>query len=97
MHHVRHHQKPVPLPGHDIDADGAAEHDRYAQALVNDSDPTKTAAFLKNVTEWEGERGRGDVADLLGRFHRIDPGKATHLQSELHKLSGGAATSNPTT
>ncbi len=77
-----------PFPGHDIDEIGAAEHDRYAQSLVNDSDPSKTAGYLKNVTEWYGDRGRGDVADLLGRFHKVDPDKARHLQDEVFRQTG---------
>jgi len=54
---------PDPFPDHTIAPAGAEDHDRYARALVNDSDPSKTAAFLKNVTEWYGDRGSADVAD----------------------------------
>ncbi|MBI2239385.1 MAG: peptidoglycan-binding protein [Magnetospirillum gryphiswaldense] len=79
---------PDPFPDHTIAPAGAEDHDRYARALVNDSDPSKTAAFLKNVTEWYGDRGSADVADLLGRFQKVDAGKARNLQEELFRQSG---------
>ena len=76
-----------PFPGHTISPDGAQAHQTWAETLPRDSDPAKTAGFLKNVIAWNGDQGRGDVADLLGRFHQIDPEKATTLQDELHRQS----------
>lgn len=43
---------------------------------------------MKNVIAWDGDLGRGNVADLLGRFQKIDPRKASDLQDELHRQSG---------
>lgn len=40
------------------------------------------------ITEWSGDKGRGDVADLLGRLHKIDPDKARNLQDEVHRQTG---------
>lgn len=77
-----------PYPNHTVSEDGAFEHDKYAQGLVRDSDPNETARYLKNVITWNGDVGRGDVADLLGRFAKIDSAKAKTLQDALHQASG---------
>ena len=77
-----------PFPGHTISPDGAQAHQTWAETLPRDSDPAKTAGFLKNVIAWNGDQGRGDVADLLGRFQAIDPQKAIALQDELHRQAG---------
>lgn len=55
---------------------------------MRDSDPNETARYLKNVITWNGDVGRGDVADLLGRFAKIDSAKAKTLQDALHQASG---------
>jgi len=77
-----------PFPGHTISPEGAQAHQTWADNLPNDSDPSQTAGFLNNVIGWNGDQGRGDVADLLGRFQKIDPEKASTLQDELHRQSG---------
>jgi hypothetical protein len=76
------------FPGHTISPEGADAHQSWADQLPRDSDPAQTAGFLKNVIDWTGDQGRGDAADLLGRFHKIDPDKAAALQDELHRQSG---------
>jgi peptidoglycan hydrolase-like protein with peptidoglycan-binding domain len=77
-----------PFPGHTISEDGAKEHDDWAKLLVKDSDPSQTARMLKVAIDEYGDQGRGDVADLLGRFHRIDPAKAKILHRVLKESSG---------
>jgi hypothetical protein len=77
-----------PFDNHTISEDGAREHDAYAANLVRDSNPDETARYLKNVIGWSGDQGRGDVADLLGRFAKVDEAKAKTLQEALHRSSG---------
>jgi len=56
--------------------------------LVRDSDPSQTARTLKRAIDDYGDQGRGDVADLLARFQKIDGAKAETLRRELHKATG---------
>jgi hypothetical protein len=86
-----------PFPGHTISPEGANAHQAWAEQLPRDSDPAQTAGFLKNAIAWNGDQGRGDVADLLGRFQAIDPDKATALQDELHRQLGERSTTLPPT
>lgn len=74
--------------GHTISEDGVREHDAYAANLVRDTNPDETARYLKNVITWSGDQGRGDVADLLGRFAKVDQAKARTLQDALHRATG---------
>lgn len=43
---------------------------------------------MKRAIDDYGDQGRGDVADLLARFQKIDGAKAETLRRELHKASG---------
>ncbi len=56
--------------------------------LVRDTDPSQSARMLKRAIDDYGDQGRGDVADLLARFQKIDGGKAEDLRRELHKATG---------
>ncbi|MBF0324957.1 MAG: peptidoglycan-binding protein [Alphaproteobacteria bacterium] len=72
-----------PFPGHTISEMGAKDHDSWAAQLPRDSDPGQTARMLKGAIAEYGDQGRADVADLLGRFHQIDPDKAEGLRTLL--------------
>jgi hypothetical protein len=76
------------LQGHTINQDGIDANQGYAEMLVRDSDPRQTARTLKRAIDDYGDQGRGDVADLLARFQKIDGAKAETLRRELHKASG---------
>ena len=76
------------LRGHTINQDGIDANQGYAEMLVRDSDPSQTARTLKRAIDDYGDQGRGDVADLLARFQKIDGAKAETLRRELHKATG---------
>lgn len=76
------------LRGHTINQDGMESNQGYAEMLVRDSDPSQTARMLKRTIDEYGDQGRGDVADLLGRFQAVDADKAEVLRREIHKASG---------
>ncbi|CAA7620412.1 BPSL0067 family protein [Magnetospirillum sp. UT-4] len=44
--------------------------------------------MLKTAIDTYGDQGRADVADLLGRFHQHDAGKAATLRKEMAALTG---------
>lgn len=79
---------PDRFPTHTISESGAKEHDDWAKLLVKDSDPSQTARMLKVAIDEYGDQGRGDVADLLGRFHQLDPAKAKILHRTLKDATG---------
>jgi len=79
---------PDRFPGHTISESGAKEHDDWAKLLVRDSDPSQTARMLTVAIKEYGDQGRGDVADLLGRFHKIDPAKSETLRRALRDATG---------
>ncbi|CAA7614270.1 hypothetical protein [Magnetospirillum sp. UT-4] len=79
---------PDPFPGHTISAEGARAHESWAAQLPRDSDPRQTARMLKTAIDTYGDQGRADVADLLGRFHQHDAGKAATLRKEMATLTG---------
>lgn len=79
---------PDRFPGHTISESGAKEHDDWAKLLVKDSDPSQTARMLTVAIKEYGNQGRGDVADLLGRFHKIDPAKAETLRRAVRDATG---------
>lgn len=76
------------LRGHTINQEGIDANQGYAEVLVRDSDPRQTARTLKRAIDDYGDQGRGDVADLLARFQKIDGAKAETLRREIHKVSG---------
>lgn len=87
---IAHPPATVPdrFPGHTISESGAKEHDDWAKLLVRDSDPSQTARMLKGAIAEYGDQGRADVADLLGRFHKIDPAKAETLRRAVRDATG---------
>lgn len=76
------------LKGHTINQEGIDANQGYAEMLVRDSDPGQTARTLKRAIDDYGDQGRGDVADLLARFQKIDGAKAETLRRELHRATG---------
>ncbi|NFV81949.1 peptidoglycan-binding protein [Magnetospirillum aberrantis] len=80
--------KPDPFPNHTINQNGIDGNQAYAEMLGRDSDPSQTARMLKRAIDDYGDQGRGDVADLLARFQKIDGTKAEDLRRELHKATG---------
>lgn len=76
-----------PFGDHTINQDGIDSNQGYAEMLVRDSDPSQTARMLKRTIDDYGDQGRGDVADLLARFQKIDGTKAEELRRELHKAT----------
>ncbi len=76
------------LQGHTINQEGSDANQGYAEMLVRDSDPSQTARMLKRAIDDYGDQGRGDVADLLARFQKLDGAKAETLRREIHKVSG---------
>lgn len=76
------------LRGHTINQDGIESNQGYAEMLVRDSDPSQTARMLKRTIDEYGDQGRGDVADLLGRFQKVDANKAEALRREIAKATG---------
>ena len=81
-------QQNDPYPGHTINQEGIDANQAYAEMLVRDTDPSQSARMLKPAIDDYGDQGRGDVADLLARFQKIDGGKAEDLRRELHKATG---------
>lgn len=77
-----------PFPNHTINQEGADANQAYAEMLVRDSDTRQTAGMLKRAIDDYGNQGRGDVADLLARFQKIDGVKAETLRREIHKATG---------
>ncbi|WP_162136948.1 peptidoglycan-binding protein [Magnetospirillum molischianum] len=76
------------LQGHTINQEGIDANQGYAEMLLRDSDPSQTVRMLKRAIDNYGDQGRGDVADLLARFQKIDGAKAETLRRELHKATG---------
>jgi len=79
---------PDRFPGHTISESGAKEHDDWVKLLVKDSDPGQTARMLKGAITEYGDQGRGDVADILGRLHQVDPAKAAILRRAVRDATG---------